>query len=79
MAERRDRQQQGRKRPGQSGPIRKRGCFFCKEKVDEISRVLKITDGVMRHMATKRLKNPARSGPPPRDPEPEPELTASPE
>jgi small subunit ribosomal protein S18 len=36
MAERRDRQQQGRKRPGQGGPIRKRGCSFCKDKVDEI-------------------------------------------
>jgi small subunit ribosomal protein S6 len=47
--------------------------------LDEISRVLKITDGVMRHMATKRLKNPGRGGPPPRDPVPEPELTASPE
>ena len=49
------------------------------ETLDEISRVLKITDGVMRHMPTKRLKNPGRGGPPPRDPEPEPELTASPE
>jgi small subunit ribosomal protein S6 len=47
------------------------------ETLDEISRVLKITDGVMRHLATKRLKNPGRpAGPPPRDPEPEPELTA---
>jgi small subunit ribosomal protein S18 len=36
MADRRDRQQQTRKRPGQAGAIRKRGCFFCKEKVDEI-------------------------------------------
>ena len=47
--------------------------------LDEVSRVLKITDGVMRHMPTKRLKNPGRGGPPPRDPAPEPELTASPE
>jgi small subunit ribosomal protein S18 len=31
----RDRQP-GRKRPGTAGPIRKRACFFCKEKVDEI-------------------------------------------
>jgi small subunit ribosomal protein S18 len=36
VADRRDRQQQTRKRPGQGGPIRKRGCFFCKDKVDEI-------------------------------------------
>ena len=32
----RDRQQSGRKRPSAAGPIRKRGCFFCKEKVEEI-------------------------------------------
>ena len=36
MADRRERQQQSRKRPGQGGPIRKRGCYFCKEKVEEI-------------------------------------------
>jgi small subunit ribosomal protein S18 len=35
--EKRDRDRQpGRKRPGAAGPIRKRGCYFCKEKVDEI-------------------------------------------
>ena len=45
------------------------------ETLDEISRVLKITEGVMRHMPTRRLKNPGRSGPPPRDPEPEAEST----
>jgi small subunit ribosomal protein S18 len=28
--------QSGRKRPGAAGPIRKRACFFCKEKVEEI-------------------------------------------
>jgi small subunit ribosomal protein S18 len=32
----RDRQQSNRKRPGQAGPIRKKNCYFCKEKVDEI-------------------------------------------
>ena len=41
--------------------------------LDEISRVLKITDGVLRHMAVKRPKAGATpSGPPPstdRDPE----------
>ena len=38
MADRREdrRQQQGRKRPSMAGPIRKRGCYFCKEKVAEI-------------------------------------------
>ena len=35
--EKRDRDRQpGRKRPCAAGPIRKRGCYFCKEKVDEI-------------------------------------------
>jgi small subunit ribosomal protein S6 len=47
------------------------------ETLDEVSRVLKITDGVMRHMPTRRLKSTGRpSGPPPRDPEPEAESTA---
>jgi len=32
----RDRQQPGRKRPSAAGPIRKRACYFCKEKVEEI-------------------------------------------
>jgi small subunit ribosomal protein S18 len=32
----RDNRQSGRKRPGAAGPIRKRGCFFCKDKVEEI-------------------------------------------
>ena len=36
MADRRERQQQSRKRPGQGGPIRKRGCYFCKEKIEEV-------------------------------------------
>src|SRR5439155_443591 len=32
----RDRDRQpGRKRPGQAGPIRRKSCFFCKDKVDE--------------------------------------------
>ena len=36
--EKRDKDRQpGRKRPGQSsGPIRRKSCFFCKEKVAEI-------------------------------------------
>jgi small subunit ribosomal protein S18 len=36
VAERRERQQQSRKRPGMTGPIRKRACYFCKEKIEEI-------------------------------------------
>ena len=36
MAQRMEGRQQ-RKRPGQSsGPIRRKSCYFCKEKVDEI-------------------------------------------
>jgi small subunit ribosomal protein S6 len=33
--------------------------------LDEISRVLKISDGVMRHMATRRPKGGGRTAPPP--------------
>src|SRR6185436_4277113 len=33
--------------------------------LDEITRVLKITDGVMRHMATRRVKGGTRAAPPP--------------
>ena len=33
--------------------------------LDEITRVLKITDGVMRHMATRRPKGGGRVAPPP--------------
>jgi small subunit ribosomal protein S6 len=36
--------------------------------LDEITRVLKITDGVMRHMATRRVKGGGRAGPPPLPP-----------
>jgi len=36
VAERKDRQQQSRKRPGTTGPIRKKSCYFCKEKIQEI-------------------------------------------
>ena len=32
-----DRQQQrGRKGPGAGGPIKRRNCYFCKEKIDEV-------------------------------------------
>ena len=39
------------------------------ETLDEISRVLKITDGVMRHMAVRRADGgrPRAAGAPPRD------------
>jgi small subunit ribosomal protein S18 len=35
--EKKDRDRQpGRKRPGQTGPIRRKSCFFCKDGVEEI-------------------------------------------
>jgi small subunit ribosomal protein S6 len=37
--------------------------------LDEISRVLKITDGVMRHMAVRRIKGPSSRPPEPTRPE----------
>ncbi len=33
--------------------------------LDEVTRVLKITDGVMRHLATRRVKGGTRTAPPP--------------
>lgn len=33
--------------------------------LDEISRVLKITDGVMRHLAVRRIAGSSRGAPPP--------------
>lgn len=42
--------------------------------LDEITRVLKINDDVMRHMATRRIKGGGRVAPPPQpvfEPEPE--------
>ena len=44
------------------------------ETLDEISRVLKITDGVMRHMAVRRVKGPS-TGPP--EPAPEEPVAAA--
>jgi small subunit ribosomal protein S6 len=35
------------------------------ETLDEVSRVLKITDGVMRHMATRRIAGSSKAAPPP--------------
>ncbi len=42
------------------------------ETLDELSRILRITDGVMRHMATRRLEGSQTSPPP----EPEPTVPA---
>ena len=38
------------------------------ETLEEISRVLRITDGVLRHMAVRRPKAPAAPGPPSQPP-----------
>jgi small subunit ribosomal protein S6 len=49
------------------------------ETLNEISRVLKISDGVMRHMATRRVKGGGRVAPPPQPVfEPEPERVPEP-
>ena len=46
--------------------------------LDEISRILRITDGVMRHMSTQPVRGGSTaSGPPPRDDVPEPEYAAT--
>ena len=42
--------------------------------LDELSRILRITDGVMRHLATRRLAGSRTSAPP----EPEPESVPTP-
>ena len=43
------------------------------ETLDELSRILRITDGVMRHMATLQISGARPGGPPP---EPEPAVAA---
>jgi hypothetical protein len=43
-----------------------------------VTRVLKITEGVMRHMATRRPKGGGRVAPPPPLPEPERARTSEP-
>jgi small subunit ribosomal protein S6 len=40
------------------------------ETLEELSRILRITDGVMRHLAVRRVEG-AAPGPPPPPPEPE--------
>jgi small subunit ribosomal protein S6 len=47
------------------------------ETLDEISRVLKITDGVMRHLAVRRVKGVTTTRPPEPSPE-EPVAAAAP-
>jgi small subunit ribosomal protein S6 len=47
------------------------------ETLEELSRILRITDGVMRHLAVRRIEG-GSPGPPP-EPEPEPEPEAVPE
>jgi small subunit ribosomal protein S6 len=44
------------------------------ETLEELSRVLRITDGVMRHLATRRIEGSQTSAPP----EPEPESVPAP-
>ncbi len=47
--------------------------------LDEVTRVLKITDGVVRHMATRRPKGGGRVSPPPQPVfEPQPERVPEP-
>jgi small subunit ribosomal protein S6 len=43
------------------------------ETLDELSRILRITDGVMRHMATRRIEGSQTSAPPELPPESVPE------
>jgi small subunit ribosomal protein S6 len=46
------------------------------EVLDELSRILKITDGVMRHLAVRRPKKGPAPSPPRRDADREPEYAA---
>jgi small subunit ribosomal protein S6 len=46
------------------------------ETLGELSRILRITDGVMRHLATRRIEGSRTSAPP--EPEPEPQLVPTP-
>jgi small subunit ribosomal protein S6 len=46
------------------------------ETLDELSRILRITDGVIRHLAVRRIEGTASAPPPP---EPEPERRSVPE
>ena len=64
----RERTQQ-RKRPGgPAGQVKRRNCFFCKEKID---------DAVMRHLAVKHIEGSRTSTP--RDETPAPAPVAVPQ
>jgi len=59
------------------------GFTVAPDTLSEVSRILRITDGVMRHLATRRLKGSGRTPPPPptpfeAPPVPEPEPHAEP-
>ena len=45
--------------------------------LDELTRILKITDGVMRHMAVRRVAGSRTQAPPPVDAVPEPEYAGA--
>ena len=47
------------------------------ETLDELTRILKITDGVMRHMAVRRVAGSRTQAPPPVDAVPEPEYAGA--
>ena len=47
------------------------------ETLAELSRILRITDGVMRHLAVRRIEG-SSSAPPPPEPEPEPQYVPEP-
>jgi small subunit ribosomal protein S6 len=47
------------------------------ETLDELTRILKITDGVMRHMAVRRVAGSRTQAPPPVDTVPEPEYAGA--
>lgn len=59
------------------------GFTVAPDTLSEVSRILRITDGVIRHLATRRLKGSGRTPPPPptpfeAPPVPEPEPHAEP-
>ena len=49
------------------------------ETLEELSRILRITDGVMRHLAVRRIEGGVPGPPPEPEPEPEPESESVPE
>jgi small subunit ribosomal protein S6 len=48
------------------------------ETLEELSRILRITDGVMRHLAVRRIEGAAPGPPPPPEPEPAPQSVPQP-